>query len=141
MANDKYDSLATMMASGALQWQHDEILAVLLSGASFEAGNTYLSDVPFDLQIGRGVPVPGRSIAVDGSLLGGPVSFNRVPKDTTLQVVLVKNDGSSFPLLTYYDSDDQGSPLTVKNHGTFILRPAPIPMADIGDIQGVWVQP
>src|SRR5215510_2315847 len=117
--NDKYDNLTTLMSAGWFNWVSDPIRAVLLSGATFDKTDAMLTDVAGE-RLGM-APVGGRVVAADGSLVGAPVTFNNVPADTSLQVVLVREEGSAeLRPLAWYDTNDQDNPLRLDNHGTFI---------------------
>ena len=138
MANQKYDNLTVLMASGPFNWAADPINAYLLQGATFDATDKTLTDVGAQ-QVDH-VPVPGRQVDSTGSLLGWPASFNRVVKDQEFQVVIAKDDGSGNPLvLAYYDEDENGDPFILQNNGTLIVRPQ---LVEGGEppILGVWVK-
>lgn len=136
MANQKYDNLQTMLSQGRLNWNVDNIVAVLMTGATFDATDAVLSD----LGVGAlaSVQVPGRSVAADGTLLGLPVVFNSVAKDTPLQVIFCREDGVSSVPLAWFDSDENDAPMTLKNNGTFTMRPTPVPDASPPQL-GTWV--
>jgi hypothetical protein len=137
VSNEKYDNLTALMVNGAFNWASNDIRAVLVTGASFDATDVVLGDL-LAPQLGM-VPVPRRAITPQGAMLGWPVSFNRVPKNTPLQVVLIKTDGVTISLLAYFDRDQDDKPLTLKTQGTFILRPTPLDVPLV-DPTGVWIQ-
>jgi len=137
MANEKYDNLMVMMTTGKLNWAGDAIVAYLMTGVTFDAADASLPEVGGS-QLGV-VPITRRSVTTDG-LLGGAVSFAYMPKDTDFQMLIAKDSGpgTTPSLLAFYDSDDQGEPLRLKNTGTLIVRPQTLlPAEDTG--LGVWV--
>jgi hypothetical protein len=135
--NQKYDNLITLMTSGWFDWASDPINAYLQSGATFDVTHTKLSETGGMLV--AYVPVSNRVVGPEG-LLGNPVSFNGVPKDTEHQVIIAKETGpGADPLvLAFYDVDDQGGPLVLQNNGTLIVRPMLVAGADPPTL-GVWV--
>jgi hypothetical protein len=141
MVNDKYDNLAVMLANGQLNWANDVVVANLVAGATFDATDVTMADL--GVPIKATVPIQGRSVAENGSLLGRAVSFNYIPKDTDFQVVIAKDYGPGVQnsVIAFYDTDLNGDPLRLKNNGTLILRPGDsgimLPTEDTG--QGVWV--
>ena len=138
MANQKYDNLTVMMTSGQLNWAGDAIVAILVTGVTFRPTDATLTDANGTLM--GIVPIQQRSVATDGSLLGAAVSFSNMPKGTDFQVLIAKDNGPVGPpaLLSYYDSDEGGDLLSLKNNGTLIVRPQQtLPADDTG--QGSWI--
>ena len=138
MANQKYDNLMPLMATGKLNWATDPINAYLQSGATFDAAHTMLSETGGAFV--AYVPVAQRSVTPDG-FLGNPVSFNRIAKETEYQVVIAKDTGpGTDPLvIAFYDEDDDGGPLMLENNGTLIVRPVLVEGGDPPTL-GVWVK-
>lgn len=138
MANQKYDNLMPLMATGGLNWSTDPIKAYLQSGATFHAADTKLSQTGGTLV--TYVPVSGRQVDPVG-FLGNPVSFNGVPRETEHQVLIAKDTGpGSDPLLlAFYDEDDAGDPLVLQNNGTLIVRPVLVAGGEPPTL-GVWVK-
>ena len=136
MANEKYDNLTTLLSSGRLNWSADNIVAVLVTGATFDPTHAVITD----LGVGTlaSVNVPGRSVAADGSLVGLPVVFNAVDKDIELQVVFCREDGITSVPLAWFDTDDNDGPMILTNNGTFTMRPTPGSMAGPPQL-GTWV--
>jgi hypothetical protein len=135
--NQKYDNVTAMLASGRLNWVSDPVIAVLLDGGTFAATDTRLSEVG-GTQVTRAA-VSGRMVSPEGNLLGWPVSFPGVSKDTDFQVVLAKEDPQDPYLIAYYDEDDDAGPLNLKYNGTLILRPILLAGAE-PPILGMWVR-
>lgn len=138
MANQKYDNLTVLMGTGGLNWAVDPINAYLQHGATYDATDTKLSQTG-GVTVAY-VPVPGRAVDSNG-LLGNPVSFNRVAKETEYQVLVVKETGpGGDPLvLAFYDEDEAGGPLELVNNGTLIVRPVLLAGGDPPTL-GVWVK-
>lgn len=137
MANEKYDNLMVMMTTGKLNWAGDAIVAYLMSDVTFDPTDVALAEAGGS-QLGV-VPIPRRSVTVDG-LLGGAVSFTYMPKDIDFQMLIAKDSGpgTTPSLLAFYNVDDQGQPLRLKNTGTLIVRPQTLlPAEDTG--LGAWV--
>lgn len=136
--NKKYDNLTVLQATGDLNWITDPINAYLQSGTVFNAADVKLSETGGILV--NYVPVSGRRVDANGSLLGNPASFNRVGKGQPYQVVIAKDDGYGDPLvLAFYDEDEDGDPLMLKNNGTLIVRPALFSTESDQPTLGVWV--
>jgi hypothetical protein len=138
MANQKYDNLMPLMATGKLNWATDPINAYLQSGATFDAAHTKLSETG-GAPVAH-VPVAQRSVTPAG-FLGNPVSFNRIAKDTAYQVVIAKDTGpGTDPLvIAFYDEDEEGGPLVLQNNGTLIVRPVLVEGAEPPTL-GIWVK-
>ena len=139
MANQKYNNLSVLMASGPFNWVVDPINAYLMQNAIYDATDIRLGDTS-GIRIDH-VPVQGRQVDATGSLLGLPVSYNRVTKDLTFQVIIAKDVGpGTQPLvLAFFDEDEDGEPLTLKNNGTLIVRPQLVE-PDEAPLLGVWVK-
>jgi hypothetical protein len=139
MANEKYNNLTVMMTTGPFNWVGNAINAYLMMGAVYDATDILLSDTGGSVVLY--VPVPGRAVGPTGALLGMPVSFNRVPKDEEFQVILAKEQGTTNPplLISYYDEDANGDPLTLQNNGTLIVRPELVEDPESPPQLGVWV--
>jgi len=138
VANEKYDNLTVLMTTGKLNWPGDSIVALLMTDVTFDAADVTLADSG-GTRMGM-VPIPLRSVASTGSLLGGAVSFSNMPKDTDFQMLIAKDmgPGTAPSLLAFYDGDAAGEPLRLKNNGTLIVRPEQLlPAEDTG--QGAWV--
>ena len=138
MANEKYDNLTVLMTTGKLNWPGDAIVAILMTGVTFDAADVTLADSGGS-RMGM-VPIQQRSVSSTGSLLGGAVSFSNMPKDTDFQLLIAKDmgPGTTPSLLAFYDSDGDALPLRLKNTGTLIVRPETLqPVEDTG--QGTWV--
>jgi hypothetical protein len=138
VANEKYDNLTVLMTTGKLNWPGDAIVALLMTNVTFDAANVTLADAG-GTRMGM-VPIPQRSVASTGSLLGGAVSFSNMPKDTDFQLLIAKDSGpgTTPSLLAFYDSDGEGQSLRLANNGTLIVRPQQLlPAEDTG--QGAWV--
>jgi hypothetical protein len=139
MANQKYNNLTVLMTTGGLNWPSDPIDAYLMKGAVYDATDVTLPDVGAS-QVLR-VPVGSRMVGSTGALLGAPVSFNRVPKDETFQVIIAKDRGPVGPplVLAFYDEDNEDQPLTLQNNGTLIVRPELATDPELPPQVGVWV--
>ena len=124
MANRNYDQLQDLVLQQKLNWQGDNIRALLVEGAVFNATDKTLADLGVSVTPSRNVPIQGRFL--DGrDAYGQPALYDQVPEDTTFQVVLVKDDGSGNPLLlAFIDVNEQGEDLTMENSGTLIIRPS-----------------
>lgn len=138
MANQKYDNLAVLMASGGLDWVLDPVTAYLQHGAVYDAVDTTLSQTG-GVTVAY-VPVPARAVDSNG-LLGNPVSFNRIVKGTEYQVLVTKETGPGDDplLLAFYDEDEAGGTLLLQNNGTLIVRPVLVVGAEPPTL-GVWVK-
>jgi hypothetical protein len=136
--NQKYNNLTTLMTTGKLNWAGDPITASLMTGVVFDATDVTLPDTGGMWM--QTMPIIGRSVDSDGNLIGGSVSFSNMPKDTEFQMLILKDFGPSMQpqLLAFYDVDEQGDPLTLKNNGTLIVRPQGA-MPDEGSGDGIWV--
>jgi hypothetical protein len=138
VANEKYDNLMVLMTSGKLNWASDAIVALLMTGVTYNVSHTTIAEAGGTRK--AMVPVPRRSVGPTGSLLGGAVSFSNMPKDTDFQMLIAKDMGpGTVPsLLAFYDSDGDDNPLRLANNGTLIVRPEQLlPAEDTG--QGTWV--
>jgi hypothetical protein len=138
MANAKYDNLMVLMSTGKLNWAGDAIVALLMTGATYNAAHTTVTQAGGTRM--SMVPVPQRSVDPSGSLLGGAVSFSNMPKDTNFQMIIAKDTGpGTTPTpLAFYDVDGDVHALRLDNNGTLIVRPEQLlPAEDTG--QGVWV--
>ena len=125
MSNAKYDNVTQMTASGELNWAGDLIRAVLCQGATFDASHKALTDVMTPpAQTITSMLVNGRSLGPNGEALGMAVSYPRTFKDIEYQVILVKDQGRpEVPVVAFYDENEDGSPITLLNNGTLIVRP------------------
>jgi hypothetical protein len=137
MANQKYNNLTTLLATGGLNWVNDPINAYLMQNVTYDAADIKLGDTGGTRVFH--VPVQGRQVDAT-KLIGLPVSFNRVAKDLTFQMIIGKETGpGSDPLvLAFFDEDEEGAPLTLKNNGTLIVRPQLVE-GEGPPLLGVWV--
>lgn len=138
MANEKYDNLMVMMTTGKLNWAGDAIVAMLMTGVTFNASHVTVVEAGGSRM--SMVPITRREVGAGGALLGGAVSFSYMPKDTDFQMLITKDSGpgTTPSLLAFYDSDAEGDSLRLKNNGTLIVRPQSLlPAEDTG--QGAWV--
>jgi len=138
MANAKYDNLMVLMTTGKLNWAGDALVAFLMTGATYNAAHTTVTEAGGTRM--SVVPVPQRSVGPTGSLLGGAGSFSNMPKDTNFQVLIAKDTGpgTTPSLLAFYDVDGDAHALRLDNNGTLIVRPEQLlPAEDTG--QGSWV--
>lgn len=126
MANQNYDQLGELFAQGKLGWETDSIVALLYEGATFDASDKTVADLPGQQ---RGVqPIHGRWYS-NGYAMGLPVAFQKVSAGTEFQVVLAQNVGNNNPnLLAFIDSGADDSPITVQRTGTLIIRPVLSPI-------------
>jgi len=121
MSNSNYAQVSTLLAQGKLHWQTDNISALLLTGASFDAADTTVADVG-GTSVGGG-PVMGRAL-VENKALGQPVFFSEVTADSEYQVILVQNTGpNTANVLAFIDENFDGDPITVDRDGTLVVRP------------------
>jgi hypothetical protein len=134
MANAKYDNLIPLLAAGRLNWPADRIQGILLEGATFDATDVRLSDVPGTIK-GR-VALPQRTIGPDGSFLSFPASFPGATGGVQYAVVVAKDDGLGNPLvLSFYNQTAAAGPLTITSDGTLTVRPS----GATNTTPGVWV--
>lgn len=129
MANSKYTQVTEMLTQGRLNWPSDSILAVLVKGASFNAGHKVLTDLgTASVAV---APIQGRLVATEGQCAGQPALFSRVGADQDYQLVVVQNVNNNNPnLLAWYDTNEEGAAIRLENAGTLVVRPAaldPIP--------------
>lgn len=123
MANSKYTQVATLLAQGKLNWVGDQILACLVSGATFDAANTVLSQVGAMALYTS--PVQGRWVTDAGEFMGNPAVFMGVTEGRTYQMILVQNTNDGDPkTLAWYDIDENDATFTIDNTGTLIIRPS-----------------
>lgn len=140
MANQKYDQVVTMSGTGELNWAGDHILGLLTKGVAFTSAHTLLSEamVPAGASQISVSEIQSRSLGAEGEAMGLPAVYNKVPKETDYQMLLVKDIGTGDPLLlAFYDENVNSDPLRLINNGTLIVRPVEIVGADPPTI-GMW---
>lgn len=121
MANSRYTQVIDLLTTGKLNWAGNNILALLLDGATFLDTDKRMSDLEGN-EISR-VPIQGRWVASGGLFMGYAVAFQRIAPGE-YQVVVVQDDGTNDPnVLAWYDTNDADSPLTQDNDGTLVVRP------------------
>jgi hypothetical protein len=123
MTNQNYAQVMDLLATGTLHWDTDSIIALLVTGASFDATNKRFSDLGASL-VTR-APIQGRWIAEGGLAMGLPAAFSMVAPGTPFQVVVAQDNGSADPvLLSYLDENADGDPIEVQRGGTLVVRPS-----------------
>jgi hypothetical protein len=136
--NQQYDQLQTLYDAGDLDWVGDSITALLGTGGTFISTDSVVSDSGFVTK--RRVQLTGK-VEEGGNLIANAVLFTNIEPGVSYQVLIVKNDGPSTPLLLgWFDEDFASNPLSVSNFGSFIVRPylggeAPTTPPD----SGVWL--
>ena len=122
MANQKYDQVIDLLATGWLNWATDPIIGLLFKDADFDASHKTLSDLNGATQIAT-APIDGRYLAPGGVCMGYPAFFQMVGGDTDYQMIIVQQIDPYNPnLLAFYDTVEDG-PLHLDNTGTLVVRP------------------
>jgi hypothetical protein len=139
--NQNYDQVATLFAQGKLSWERDQIVALLCTGATFDAVDKTVADLEGKRQASQ--RIDGRHV-IDNMAMGLPVAFQKVSQGLEFQVVVVQDVGSDSPnLLSFIDSNADDSPITVQRTGTLIIRPV-LPDIEVPPERpptiGVWMQ-
>lgn len=135
--NSKYDQVIDLLTGDHLKWDTDDIIAVLMKDAVFDANNTRFKQIEGSKV--ATAPLQGRYVESGGRFMGYPVIFNKVPAGE-YQVVICRNDGSGDPQpLVWFDSNADSDPITLDRNGTLIVRP----YQDASDIPvstaGLWL--
>lgn len=123
MTNQNYAQVTDLLTAGTLRWDTDSILALLVSGASFDASNKLLADL--GVAVITRAPIQGRWIGEGGFAMGLPAAFQKVAAGTIFQVIVAQDNGTANPvLLSYMDETTEGGDITVQRGGALIIRPS-----------------
>jgi hypothetical protein len=142
MANQNYDQLAELVASGKLNWTGDLITAFLGEGVVFNAADTKLSALGVSFPPSRRAIITGRTMS-GRNALGAAVIFNDVGAQIDFQVLVTQDDGAGDAnLLAFLDVDNEAQPLSVENPGSLIVRPVALDPEnpEAPPTTGVWLQ-
>jgi hypothetical protein len=141
MANQKYNQVVDLLATGRLNWRSSSILGYLCQDALFNADDKTVEDAGGSLL--ATTLIQGRMVAPGGLFLGYPAFFQNVPDGSDYQMLLVVDQGlQNYTLLAYFDEDEEGGPLTIDHAGTFVLRPEmPDPLPEnLDQLMRLWMK-
>ena len=119
MKNFLFDHARAALKDGRIDWEHDDIEAMLVNAdfAPKSYQSLYLVDIPWPARsMSTGVPLTGRQL-IDGCISARDITFPaksvRTDRGDIAAIVIYKSSGylSTSPLIAYL-GDAQGLPLT-----------------------------
>ena len=115
MANELYDAGREGFLDGSIDWDTDDIRAILIDVADYTvnlATDVNLDDIPGDATVAVSGALTGKT-ATDGVADAADVTFSSVTGDECEAIVLYKHTGteSTSRLIAYIDSAE-GLPVT-----------------------------
>lgn len=129
MANAKYDQFTDLLMQAKLNWIANQIVGVLVTGATFETADKKLADVGVAVKM---APIQQRWIAPGGKCMGLPAVFQAVPAGTYQLVVCQMLGPTNFNVLAWYDTNTGGDTMTLESQGSLIVRPGQLPDPPVG---------
>ena len=115
MANELYDAGREGFLDGSIDWDTDDIRAILIDVADYTvdlAADDNLDDIPAAARVAVSGPLTGKTVT-DGVADADDVTFSEVTGDECEAIVLYKHTGteSTSRLIAYIDSAT-GLPVT-----------------------------
>jgi hypothetical protein len=124
--NQNYDQVTSLVTGGQLRWDVDSIAAMLVRNAQYNAGHQRFSELAAPLV--TSAPINGRWVGENGEGMGLPAVFGAVQAAQPYQLLIVKDDGRSDPLvLAWLDEDTSSEDISVQRAGSLIVRPVAEP--------------
>jgi cobalamin synthase len=126
MANALYDKGRQGFLDGSIDWDTDDIRAILIDVADYTvnlATHDNLDDIPEAARVAVSAALTGKSVT-DGVADAADVTFSAVTGDSVEAIVLYKHTGteSTSRLIAYIDSAT-GLPLTPNGGAVMITWP------------------
>lgn len=116
MANGMFTRAKTALLSGDLDWDADDIRAVLIDSGAWTPNlstDEYLSDVPGGARIATSGAITGKTVSA-GVADAADVTFTSVSGVQSEGVLIYKHTGveSTSTLIAYFDTGVTGLPVT-----------------------------